>query len=206
MSKTPKHTTPFKLESAGPVSKESSYLAEQNERKKRNLRLTILALCIGFAVCFIWASAVQYKLLQQTKSIQEAAKTEQKLIRLEQEIDQREKITDSLLVVVGRLKNQNDLLAEISPMPNGIFFEVQLGGFNEFKIEQYLSNLAALHTYKYHSGNKLLLGRFRSFKNALQFESDLKRMGIKNAKLVGSINGKVVTYQEALDALKTGNN
>jgi len=87
---------------------------------------------------------------------------------------------------------------------DGIFFEVQLGSFEDFDLDQYLSQLANLRQEKYDGKTKLLLGRFRSFRKALLFESDLKKMGFTEAFIVGRIDGEMVTYKEALEASQAG--
>ena len=40
----------------------------------------------------------------------------------------------------------------------------------------------------------------------MMFENDLKQMGINNVFLVGRIDHKIVTFQEALNALEQRNN
>lgn len=206
MSKQQNHKTPFKLEPDGPLKKESAYIAEQKERNRRKHRLGLLALTAGLVICFLWASIVQFRLMAQKQTIEEANKILSKVAFLEKNIKKQESTIDSLLLLNANLQNQIELQAETSTIPRGIFFEVQLGDFKDFNLNNYLNNLAAIHQYKYQSGTKLLLGRFRSFNKALLFEEDLKQMGIKNATLVGRIDGTIVPYQEALDALRAGNN
>jgi len=51
-----------------------------------------------------------------------------------------------------------------------------------------------------------LLGRFKSFQKALLFENDLKKSGLKNVYLIGRVDGRIMTYKEALAIDRNQNN
>jgi hypothetical protein len=114
-------------------------------------------------------------------------------------IEQSKKL-DSLELVNLKLKQSNDLLLEnaFHQSEQGIYYEVQIGSFKDFNLDKYQEELAALKQEKVDGKTKLLLGRFRSFKKALLFENDMKRLGLKGAFIIGRIDGTIVGYQEAL--------
>ena len=155
---------------------------------------------------FGWGAIIQYRLIQQTKQIAAANNLQKNLKVLNQKLQDQNATNDSLANIILKLQKDNELLSENHEPPTGIFFEVQLGSFNDFDMDSYLQNLAALRQEKHDAKTKLLLGRFRSFKKAMMFENDLKQMGINNVFLVGRIDHKIVTFQEALNALEQRNN
>ena len=112
---------------------------------------------------------------------------------------------DSLSQLNEALQKDNDLLVEHSQIEatNGVFYEVQIGSFKDFNLDQYQEELAAIRQEKHDGKTKLLLGRFRSFKKALLFENDMKRLGLKDAFIVGRIDGTIVDYQEAIEIQRT---
>lgn len=112
---------------------------------------------------------------------------------------------DSLTQLNEGLQKDNDLLVENSLLEerDGVFYEVQIGSFTDFKLDQYQEELAAIRQEKHDGKTKLLLGRFRSFKKALLFENDMKRLGLKDAFIVGRIDGTIVDYQQAIEVQRT---
>jgi hypothetical protein len=131
---------------------------------------------------------LQMEYLSNMQEISNVNDLKKVLVALENEID--------------LLRKENEYLMESSDRTDGIFFEVQLGAFKDFNLDQYLKNLSAIRQEKYDDKTKIVLGKFRSFNRALLFENDMKRMGFNEAFIVGRVNGKVVPYQEALEMLK----
>lgn len=147
----------------------------------------------------------QYKLLKTKNTLAQTEKYRQQAKDMALEASGSERLRDSLENIIYKLKTENEILAENYETPQGVFFEIQLGNFKDFNIDKYNENLANLRQKKHDGKTKLLLARFRSFKTALLFENDLKRMRINNAFIVGRIDDKIVTYKEALDAIAEGN-
>jgi hypothetical protein len=102
---------------------------------------------------------------------------------------------DSLVTV-------NNILIEQSDTQEGVFFEVQIGAFEHFKLDQYMQELARLKKEQIDMMDKYTLGKFRTFKTAQEFNSDIKKMGILDAFIVGKVNGQRVDLQEAVTASK----
>lgn len=88
----------------------------------------------------------------------------------------------------------------------GIFFEVQIGSFVDFDLDEYVRDMEEIRQEKDSVSTKLLLGRFRSIRQARLFENDMKRIGLKDAFVIGRINGKLVDVDVAVEALMQQNN
>jgi hypothetical protein len=59
---------------------------------------------------------------------------------------------------------------------------------------------------EYYEEEKLILGRFRSYKKALLFENDLRSLGVPEVFLLGRVDGRIMTFKEAMAAYKNENN
>lgn len=195
----------FKLEGQVHDQPASEYIEEQIELGKSKQRIIIAILSVLAFVLLIWASISHYKLLASKNALAETEKYKEQAKTKITDAAKVEQMRDSFENIVYKLQTENEILAENYVTPKGIFFEVHLGNFKNFNIDKYNENLSNLRQEKHNGKAKLLLGRFRSFKKALLFESDLERMGIKNTLIVGRIDDTIVTYKEALDAMKQDN-
>lgn len=200
-----KESSKFKLEGEAHENRASEYIDQQIELGKSKQRVTIAALAILCFLLLVWASISQYKLQRASQSIAQTEKYREQTNTMMQQVENVTNLQDSLENIIYKLRTENEILAENYDPPQGVFFEIQLGNFVNFNIDKYNENLANLRQEKHNGKNKLLLARFRSFKKALLFENDLKRMGIDNAFIVGRIDDKIVTYKDALDAIEEGN-
>lgn len=125
--------------------------------------------------------------------------------RLQQEKQQTEQYNDYLLSRIDSVARFNDLLMENSPNYSGVFFEVQIGAFKEFNLQQYQESLQNLRTYQENDLNKYVLGKFRSYDMAQTFLKDIQRMGISDAFIIAKIDGKRVELKTALVAARERN-
>lgn len=183
----------------------SSYINEQIEVNKQKQRLVIVILAVCAAVFFIWAAISQYRFIAMEKEIAQTKIDKKNIKLIKQELKLSDVLLDSMQNVVYKLQKENDYLAEKSDKASGIFFEVQLGSYKNFDLDEYTDNLTNLRQADKGGSTILLLGRFRSFKKALLFEKELKQIGIENAFVVGRIDDNIVSYQEALDAQNKSN-
>jgi hypothetical protein len=101
---------------------------------------------------------------------------------------------------IDSLVSVNNTLSEQSDIQDGIFFEVQIGAFQHFNMDQYMENLARLKKERVDVMDKYTLGKFRDFKQAESFNSDIKRMGIADAFIVAKMDGQRVDVLEAKKA------
>lgn len=96
----------------------------------------------------------------------------------------------------------NNILSEQTDTQEGVFFEVQIGAFEHFNLDQYMQELARLKKEEIDVMDKYTLGKFRNFKTAQAFNDDLKKMGIADAFIIGKINGQRVDLNEAVKESK----
>jgi hypothetical protein len=96
----------------------------------------------------------------------------------------------------------NNILSEQTETQEGVFFEVQIGAFEHFNLDQYVQELARLKKEEIDVMDKYTLGKFRDFKNAQAFNDDIKKMGIADAFIVGKINGQRVELNDAVKESK----
>lgn len=179
---------------------ESVYLNKQKAKKTKSIRWSLWGfVCLSFILLLILI--YQFTLINTLNSkIEDMASEVQVAKKLIAENEAYKTANDTLQKKIIRIKMDNDILAENSTDLSGIFFEVQIGNFYDFNLDAYLSELGALRQEKVGNNTKLILGRFRSFRKAMLFENDIKKMGFTNAFLIGRIDGKIVDYQDALAA------
>lgn len=115
---------------------------------------------------------------------------------------QMEQYNEYLLVRIDSIARANDLLMENSPLYTGVFFEVQIGAFKNFDLDRYQDALENLRYYRQDSLKKYVIGKFRNYPTAKAFQKDIVRMGVKDAFVVGKINGNRVEISAAIRAAK----
>jgi hypothetical protein len=100
------------------------------------------------------------------------------------------------------LREVNNILVENATpsISAGVFFEVQIGAFQNFDLQKYGEDLARLRGETEEGMNKYVLGRFRNFKRAQAFKTDVQRMGVSDAFIVATIDGRRVELAEAIKA------
>lgn len=178
-------------------SKSNELVIEENKissinKKYYNLLLILSVLLFALVLFFAFN---YYKTKENYTLMRDKIKKAENILN---ENDAYKEANDTLQKKILKLKHENDILAENNDSTNGVFFEVQIANFSEFNIDEYVNELRNLRQEKSEKGNKLCIGRFRSYRKALLFESDIKKMGFTNAFLVGRIDGKLVDFQTAL--------
>lgn len=173
--------------------------------EKRGGRGVVLVFFVALSILAVFYILYLHFRLHETQSLKES---EERAIALADslslELNNASTKIDSLQIEEIKLRKANDLLGEnvLDVNAPGIFFEVQIGSFTDFNIDRYQEELAALRQEKHDGKTKLILGRFRSLRSALLFENDMKRLGLKEAFIVGRIDGTLVDYNLALDEQK----
>lgn len=99
---------------------------------------------------------------------------------------------------IDSLQRVNNMLIEVSPYYAGVFFEVQIGAFENFDLEKYQDGLTKLNIDYNGEVGQYTLGKFRDLQTALAFQKDIQKMGIKDAFIVAKIDGNRVTVKEAV--------
>jgi hypothetical protein len=100
---------------------------------------------------------------------------------------------------IDSLSRVNNMLIELSPYYTGVFFEVQIGAFENFDLEKYKEGLARLNIDYSGQLDQYTLGKFRDLEMAKDFVEDIRRIGIKDAFIVAKIDGERVTVQRAVE-------
>lgn len=98
---------------------------------------------------------------------------------------------------VQSLESEKAILLEqsIGPLDWGIFFEVQIGAFESFDLQNYMESFVRLKEVNEAGMYKYVLGRFRSFNDAKAFRSDVQKMGVKDAFIVALVDGSRVVEE-----------
>ena len=150
------------------------------------LIIMLLMVSLAFNVYFMRFEGNERDKLIQYVSLQKKNKDEQ----------------DSLKQVIVGLQNQLSILLPQTKTPPGVFFEVQIGAFENFNLDEYEAELSEMRQEKHDKKNKFLLGRFAELNKALRFENDIKRLGLSGAFIVGRIDGQLTSKEEAIKAQK----
>lgn len=122
--------------------------------------------------------------------------------QLEQDYQVLQTKNEALKREIDSLVRVNNMLIEISPYYTGVFFEVQIGAFENFDLEKYKEGLTKLNIDYNEDVEQYTLGKFRDLKTALAFQKDIQKMGIKDAFIVAKIDGKRVSVKEAVAEAK----
>jgi len=110
---------------------------------------------------------------------------------------------DSTKVQFQRLRQEhNRLLAEAGQRIE-VGFEVQIGAFRHFDLNEYSQNLINMKIRKAGDLNRYVIGSFTTLDEAKNFLRDIKTMGVEDAFIAGVIDGKRVTVKEAQEAAQS---
>jgi arsenate reductase-like glutaredoxin family protein len=85
----------------------------------------------------------------------------------------------------------------VNVKPEGIAFKVQVGAYQKFNINQYFTETKKISFEDVNGTNKYVIGYFTTLEAAKGFESDMKKMGIKDSWLVPYKDGVRITDEEA---------
>lgn len=165
----------------------------KNQKRFRWLYLALALIILSLAY-LSWQLNTSQQKVRDSAAIVE--KSEVLMARFDSLWQQNKMLEEANL----KMQRENEILIENSDRTDGIFFEVVIGGFEDFNLAGYMEDLANTKKIKYDGSQKLIVARFRSFKKALLFENDLKRIGLKDVEIVGRIDGTLVPFKEALKA------
>jgi hypothetical protein len=169
---------------------------ESLESRARTFTITTIVLAVLFllSVAYIVLSEVKAPLFGKwPKMASENAVLKQQM----EDLNALKPTLDSVMAA-------NNILVEQTDTQQGVFFEVQIGAFEHFNLDQYAQELARLKKEEVDVMDKYTLGKFRDFKMAKAFNEDIKKMGVVDAFIVGKIDGQRVDLQEAVDKSKKG--
>lgn len=122
--------------------------------------------------------------------------------QLEKDFKALQSKNENLQSELDSLERVNNMLIEVSPYYTGVFFEVQIGAFENFNLERYKEGLSKLNIDYNGEVEQYTLGKFRDLHTALAFQKDIQKMGIKDAFIVAKVDGKRVPIKEAVAEAK----
>lgn len=173
------------------LAEQYRYLSRRNTAlKKLNKRLS--SWLVAFIVLFFLLLGYLIYIEYFTPFFGRVPRLETNYQTLQAENEQLQKEIDSL-------RRVNNMLIEVSPYYSGVFFEVQIGAFENFDLENYKEGLARLNIDYSGAVDQYTLGKFRDLQTALAFQKDIQKMGIKDAFIVAKIDGKRVSVKEAVE-------
>ncbi len=112
-----------------------------------------------------------------------------------QKDDEINQLEDEL--TAEKLKPAPVVVDPVNATPSGIAFKVQIGAYQKFNINQYFTETKKISYEDVNGTNKYVIGYFTSFEAAKGFETDMKKMGIKDSWLVPYKDGVRITDEEA---------
>lgn len=165
------------------VSKQKSRIQQKNKMLKQGLIFSgvLIALLLSYLVFIEYFTPFFGRWPQVQRSLQVA---EMQNKYLKQQIDS--------------LYRVNDLLLELSPYYTGVFYEVQIGAFENFNLADYKEDLVKMNIDYNGPLDQYTLGKFRDLEKALAFQKDIQQMGIQDAFVVAKVDGERVSVKEAL--------
>ncbi|QHT66631.1 hypothetical protein GXP67_08165 [Rhodocytophaga rosea] len=169
---------------------------ESLESRARIFTITTIVLAVLFllSVAYVVLSEVKAPLFGKWPKIASENTV------LKQQVEDLNALKPTLDSVIAA----NNILVEQTDTQQGVFFEVQIGAFEHFNLDQYAQELARLKKEEVDVMDKYTLGKFRDFKMAKAFNEDIKKMGVVDAFIVGKVDGQRVDLQEAVDKSKKG--
>jgi septal ring factor EnvC (AmiA/AmiB activator) len=151
------------------------------------------------------------------KTIDELTKKNNELSQryqeLQAQLDKCENQSRGKDAEIANLKNQlsqcNTALEaskqqEVKGVDKGLIFKVQIGAFQYFNINQYLSETQNFEGETRDNLNKYTIGKFKDYNMADAFKKDIRKMGIKDAWIVAYYDGVRIDMKEAMKRLKEG--
>jgi len=194
----------FELDGDIKDPQDSEYLKQIAEHKSAQYRLwlgiTIVLLITSLHIMF-WQFSTIEKLSISVNNYKVNETT-----NVDALIKQQGMETDSLRGIIENIERKNAVLREQVEIDHGIFYEVHTSFDGNFDLKEYKSAIQESLLLEYDKRDMLLLGRFKSFQKALLFENDLKKSGLKNVYLIGRVDGRIMTYKEALAIDRNQNN
>lgn len=184
---------------------ESKYLRKKKTQNLKRLQGTLWVVVVSCAVFALLSFILFLEIQSLNSEIKQMNQTVASAGKVIKENQSQLAQIDSLQKSILKLKSENATLLENSNVTNGVYFEVQIGNYSNFNLDEYKDEMVGMHQDKTSKNARLCLGRFRSFQKAVLFESEIKKLGFSQAFVVGRINGNLVDYQEALKMVQQNN-
>jgi hypothetical protein len=189
-------------------AKTEDYSADTKKKKNSNIHSILLTLFIFLFICtsllFVYyqffigriedKAVWDFTLRKRTNNILTLYEALRKNSALRKQVDSLETICKSF----------PDTSLYALPVSSGLFdseikgvqYQVQIGAFKEYDFSRYNKHLVNMNTDIVNGMTTLLIGRFETFGEACKFRSDLIAMGVKDAFIIKTVDGKRVPFDE----------
>lgn len=170
--------------------------------KRKPYKIATLVLVILLLASISWSVYSYLIIKKQSNTISRIEQIEQINSPLELQVVKQQMAIDSINRLQLDLKSKLDALAIYSDSAQGIFFEIQLGKFKQFSLDQYLDNLIELRQERQEDYNTILLARFKTIEEAEDLLQHLKKLGLRTAFIVGRADGQIIDKKQAVQLLE----
>lgn len=109
-----------------------------------------------------------------------------------------EQLNDSLKQRIDMLQNTPQPIVGGHIEDEGLHYEVQIGAFKYFNLNQYRQAFDHLKSEAADSLDKYTLAKFRTYDESVNFKKDIQHLGIKDAFIVPKMDGKRIDIKQAL--------
>lgn len=103
----------------------------------------------------------------------------------------------SLQLELDKLKSLESSKITISELP--IVYSVQIGAYKNFRSDLFSEDFSHLTEFSQEGMNKFALGNYKTYKEAVDLRTDLKKLGFKDCFIIAQSYGKPIAIKEALD-------
>lgn len=87
-------------------------------------------------------------------------------------------------------KYRNLMAAGSTNIPDGTVYAVQIGYFQLLKLDEFNRRIRTIRAEEQDGGKRYVIGYFKDLDNAMQFNDEIKTIGIEDAFVSQYINGK----------------
>ncbi len=98
---------------------------------------------------------------------------------------------------LDKLKSIESSKVSVSDLP--IVYRVQIGAYTNFKSNLFSEDFSHLSEFSQEGMNKFALGNYKTYKEAVQLRTDLKKIGFKDCFIIAQSYGKPINIKEALE-------
>jgi hypothetical protein len=133
-----------------------------------------------FGILYFYSSESKQPFIGQPKALNKAL--------LMQEIE-----NGRLLIQIDSIINLDRALQNTIDSDEGIFFEVQIGGIDNFSLKKFNDNIQKINYSTMDGSTYITLGKFRDVDDAKLYIEDLKSIGINNAIIVSKLDGEIIS-------------
>ncbi|RUA06966.1 MAG: hypothetical protein DSY82_08905 [Flavobacteriia bacterium] len=103
----------------------------------------------------------------------------------------------SLQLELDKLKSIESSRVTVSELP--IVYSVQIGAYNNFSSDLFSEDFSHLTEFSQEGMNKFALGNYKTYKEAVNLRTDLKKLGFIDCFIIAKSYGKPISIKEALD-------